>query len=83
MAETRDQSGGRGKLPRDAGGSRFWSRQRPGESPSHWWNARKNELAVVEYEGDRVFAATFCELDGDRISAMYRVLNPEKLTHVQ
>ena len=41
------------------------------------------EPAVVEYEGERVFAATFCELDGDRISAMYRVLNPEKLTHVQ
>jgi hypothetical protein len=41
------------------------------------------ELAVLEYAGGRVFAATFCEPDGDRIAAMYRVLNPEKLTHVQ
>jgi len=40
------------------------------------------EPAVLEYEDGHVFAATFCETDGERLSAMYRVLNPEKLTHV-
>ena len=38
---------------------------------------------MLEYMSGRLFAATFCEVDGDRVSAMYRVLNPEKLTHVQ
>jgi hypothetical protein len=31
----------------------------------------------------RVYAATFCQTDGERISAVYRVLNPEKLAHVE
>ena len=45
--------------------------------------ARLNgEPAVLEYVSGHVFAATFCETDGERILAMYRVLNPEKLTHV-
>jgi hypothetical protein len=29
-----------------------------------------------------VFAVTFCEVDGGRMSALYRVMNPEKLTHL-
>jgi hypothetical protein len=29
-----------------------------------------------------VVAATFCETDGERVRAMFRVMNPEKLTHV-
>lgn len=37
------------------------------------------ETAVVHYLGGRVFAATFCETDGERITALYRVMNPEKL----
>ena len=40
------------------------------------------EPAVLEYASGHLFAATFCETDGERLSAMYRVLNPEKLTHV-
>jgi RNA polymerase sigma-70 factor (ECF subfamily) len=40
------------------------------------------EPAVLEYLSGHLFAATFCETDGERLSAMYRVLNPEKLTHV-
>ena len=40
------------------------------------------EPAVLEYASGRLFAATFCETDGERLTAMYRVLNPEKLTHV-
>jgi len=45
--------------------------------------ARLNgEPAVLEYVGGHLFAATFCEIDEGRVSAMYRVLNPEKLTHV-
>ena len=42
----------------------------------------KGEPAVLEYASGHLFAATFCDIDGDRFSAMYRVLNPEKLTHV-
>ena len=46
--------------------------------------ARLNgEPAVLEYVSGHLFAATFCETDGERVVAMYRVLNPEKLTHVQ
>jgi RNA polymerase sigma-70 factor, ECF subfamily len=46
--------------------------------------ARLNgEPAVLEYASGHLFAATFCATDGDRVVAMYRVLNPEKLTHVQ
>jgi RNA polymerase sigma-70 factor, ECF subfamily len=46
--------------------------------------ARLNgEPAVLEYVSGHLFAATFCETDGERVGAMYRVLNPEKLTHVQ
>jgi hypothetical protein len=37
---------------------------------------------VLEFVSGRVFAATFCETDGERVVAMYRVLNPDKLTHV-
>jgi RNA polymerase sigma-70 factor (ECF subfamily) len=45
--------------------------------------ARLNgEPAVVQYLRGRVFAATFCDTDGERISAMYRVMNPDKLTRV-
>jgi RNA polymerase sigma-70 factor (ECF subfamily) len=45
--------------------------------------ARLNgEPAVVQYVRGRVFGATFCETDGERVTAMYRVMNPEKLTHV-
>jgi RNA polymerase sigma-70 factor, ECF subfamily len=40
------------------------------------------EPAVVEHRSGHLFAATFCETDGVRVSAMFRVLNPEKLTHV-
>ncbi|BDG03128.1 RNA polymerase sigma-70 factor [Anaeromyxobacter oryzae] len=40
------------------------------------------EPAVLEYMSGRLFAATFCETDGARVHAMYRVLNPEKLGHV-
>jgi RNA polymerase sigma-70 factor (ECF subfamily) len=46
--------------------------------------ARLNgEPAVVQYVGDRVFAATFCETDGERLTALYRVMNPEKLRLVE
>ena len=38
--------------------------------------------ALVSYYDNRVFAVTFCQTDGDRIVALYRVLNPDKLTRV-
>jgi RNA polymerase sigma-70 factor (ECF subfamily) len=40
------------------------------------------EPAVVSYLRGQLFAVTFCEVDGGRMSALYRVMNPEKLTHV-
>jgi RNA polymerase sigma-70 factor, ECF subfamily len=40
------------------------------------------EPAIVTYAGDRVFSVTALETDGERITAMYRVLNPEKLRFV-
>ncbi|MBV9879226.1 MAG: RNA polymerase sigma factor SigJ [Gemmatirosa sp.] len=40
------------------------------------------ELALVSYFGDRVVMTTTVHGDGDRIGAVYRVLNPEKLRHV-
>jgi RNA polymerase sigma-70 factor (ECF subfamily) len=40
------------------------------------------EPAVLETLPGRLFGVTFCETDGARLSAMYRVINPDKLTHV-
>ena len=37
---------------------------------------------MPEYVSGHVVATTFCETDGERVRAMYRVMNPEKLTHV-
>lgn len=46
--------------------------------------ARVNgEPAMVSYFGGVVFAVTFFETDGDRIYGLYRVMNPDKLTHVE
>jgi RNA polymerase sigma-70 factor (ECF subfamily) len=39
------------------------------------------EPAIVSYSGDQIFSVTSVESDGDRITAFYRVLNPEKLQH--
>jgi RNA polymerase sigma-70 factor, ECF subfamily len=45
--------------------------------------ARLNgEPAVLESVSGHVVAATFCETDGQRVRAMYRVMNPDKLTYV-
>lgn len=41
------------------------------------------EPALVQYVDGRVFSATFVDSDGQRIRAMYRVLNPEKLGDVR
>jgi RNA polymerase sigma-70 factor (ECF subfamily) len=39
------------------------------------------EPAIVSYSEDRIFSVTSVESDGERITAFYRVLNPEKLQH--
>jgi len=44
--------------------------------------AVNGEPALVSYVGGRVFAVTFCQTDGERIVAMYRVMNPDKLMHL-
>jgi len=41
------------------------------------------EPALVQDLGPRVFSASFIESDGDRIMAMYRVMNPDKLGEVR
>lgn len=38
--------------------------------------------ALVQYLGPTVFSASFLESDGDRITAVYRVMNPAKLGDV-
>jgi RNA polymerase sigma factor (sigma-70 family) len=40
------------------------------------------EPAVLTLAGDRTLFTTSFALDGDRIAAVYRVLNPDKLQHV-
>jgi RNA polymerase sigma-70 factor (ECF subfamily) len=40
------------------------------------------EPALISYYNGNVFAATFCQTDGERITALYRVMNPDKLTQV-
>jgi hypothetical protein len=41
------------------------------------------EPAVVQYARGRLFGATFIETDGERVTALYRVMNPEKLRWVE
>lgn len=41
------------------------------------------EPAIVQYLGGRVFSANFIETDGTRITAMYRIMNPDKLGDVR
>jgi len=41
------------------------------------------EPALIQYLDSRVFAASFIETDGERITAMYRVMNPDKLGDVR
>jgi RNA polymerase sigma-70 factor (ECF subfamily) len=41
------------------------------------------EPALIQYLGERVFSANFIGTDGERITAMYRVMNPDKLGDVQ
>ena len=40
------------------------------------------EPAVMQYLGEKLFSVTFCETDGERITSLYRVMNPEKLAFV-
>lgn len=43
-----------------------------------WLNG---EPAIVTYAGDRVVFTTSFATDGERVTAFYRVLNPDKLRH--
>jgi hypothetical protein len=40
------------------------------------------EPAIVTHAGDRLLFTTSAETDGERFVAFYRVLNPEKLRHI-
>ena len=40
------------------------------------------EPAALEYISGELFAATFFASDGEKISAVYRILNPDKLRRV-
>jgi RNA polymerase sigma-70 factor (ECF subfamily) len=40
------------------------------------------EPALIMYKDGHPFGVTYCETDGDRILAFYRVLNPDKLNEV-
>jgi RNA polymerase sigma-70 factor (ECF subfamily) len=41
------------------------------------------EVALAMYDGEKLFAVNFCETDGERIVALYRVMNPDKLTRLK
>ena len=41
------------------------------------------EPALLQYRNDRLHAALFLDVDGDRIVAIYGVVNPDKLGHVE
>lgn len=41
------------------------------------------EPALVQHLGNRVFSVSFMATDGERVTAMYRVLNPDKLGDVR
>jgi RNA polymerase sigma-70 factor (ECF subfamily) len=41
------------------------------------------EIALMMHEHGKLFGVTFCETDGERIVAMYRVMNPDKLAHLE
>jgi RNA polymerase sigma-70 factor (ECF subfamily) len=46
--------------------------------------ARLNgELALLQYRDDRLHAVIFLDVDGDRITSIYGVVNPDKLHHVE
>jgi RNA polymerase sigma-70 factor (ECF subfamily) len=40
------------------------------------------ELALMMYADEKLFGVTFCETDGERIVALYRVMNPDKLARL-
>jgi hypothetical protein len=49
----------------------------------HLRSGRRNgEPAIVTRVSGRVLSTTSIEADGDRIVAAYRILNPDKLRHV-
>ena len=50
---------------------------------THEIRSLNGEPAIVTYALGRVFAVTAFETDGERITAAYRVLNPEKLRYVE
>ena len=41
------------------------------------------EPAILSHAGERLVYATSVETDGERLTAFYRVLNPDKLRHVE
>jgi RNA polymerase sigma-70 factor, ECF subfamily len=41
------------------------------------------ELGLLTFYGDKIFAATTFDIEDGKISAVYRVMNPDKLTSVQ
>jgi RNA polymerase sigma-70 factor (ECF subfamily) len=52
-----------------------------GQTTRHAVEWINGEPAIVSYFGDQVFCTTSVESDGERLTAFYRVLNPEKLRH--
>jgi RNA polymerase sigma-70 factor (ECF subfamily) len=54
-------------------------RKARGYDLTHRVRSVNNEATIVSYIGDRVAFTTSLAIDGDRIVALYRVLNPEKL----
>ena len=49
---------------------------------SYRMDRMNGEPVLVMYRNGEVFGVTHCETDGERILALYRVLNPDKLGEV-
>lgn len=41
------------------------------------------EPVIVQHAFGRLFSVTFCAIEGERITALYRVMNPEKLARIE
>lgn len=54
-----------------------------GHSVVHRLTQLNGETVLLQYRDNRLYAANFCEVEADRIVAMYRVLNPDKLSRVE
>jgi RNA polymerase sigma-70 factor (ECF subfamily) len=57
--------------------------QKLGGALEHRLGRLNGETALLTFDRGRLWYVTFIQTDGQRIAAIYRVLNPEKLARLQ